>query len=431
MSRNQALQELISQHVPRGVATTHPISIVQGEGALVRDAEGREYIDLVGGIGVLNVGHRHPRVMQAARAQIERFTHTCFQVAMYDGYARLAERLNGLVPINGDVKTALFTTGVEAVENAVKIARSFTQRPAILAFTPGFHGRTLLGMSLTGKASPYKQNFGPFAPEVYHASFPYPYRGTDDDAAIASLDDVLATQVAPDQLAAIIVEPVVGEGGFLPASPRFLQHLRAITERFGILLIADEIQTGIARTGKMFAVEHSGIKPDLITLAKSLAGGFPLSAVVGRADVMDGPAPGGLGGTYGGNPVAIAAALAVLDVIEEEGLVERSHQLGRLILDRSLAAQRELDLIGEVRGLGAMVAIELVADRQSRIPAPDLADDVLRRAREGGVLVLKAGLYGNVLRILVPLVVSDSQIVEALDVLFGAVRDASIEYAEK
>lgn len=431
MSRNQALQELISQHVPRGVATTHPISIVQGEGALVRDAEGREYIDLVGGIGVLNVGHRHPRVMQAARAQIERFTHTCFQVAMYDGYARLAERLNGLVPINGDVKTALFTTGVEAVENAVKIARSFTQRPAILAFTPGFHGRTLLGMSLTGKASPYKQNFGPFAPEVYHASFPYPYRGIDDDAAIASLDDVLATQVAPDQLAAIIVEPVVGEGGFLPASPRFLQHLRAITERFGILLIADEIQTGFARTGKMFAVEHSGIKPDLTTLAKSLAGGFPLSAVVGRADVMDGPAPGGLGGTYGGNPVAIAAALAVLDVIEEEGLVGRSHQLGRLILDRSLAAQRELDLIGEVRGLGAMVAIELVADRQSRIPAPDLADDVLRRAREGGVLVLKAGLYGNVLRILVPLVVSDSQIVEALDVLFGAVRDASIEYAEK
>lgn len=425
MSQNKALKELTTQHVPRSIGVTHPISVAKAQGAVLQDIEGREYIDLAGGIGVLNVGHCHPRVINAALGQMEAFTHTCFQVAMYEGYIRLAERLNSVVPISGQLKTALFTTGVEAVENAIKIARSYTERPAILAFTAGFHGRTLLGMSLTGKVNPYKQNFGPFAPEVYHAPFPYLYRGTDVDAAITAFEDVLTTQVSPDRLAAVIVEPVVGEGGFLPAPSRFLQHLRAVTKKHGILLIMDEIQTGFARTGRMFGFEHSGVEPDLITLSKSLAGGFPLSAVVGRAEVMDAPAPGGLGGTFGGNPVAVAAALAVLDIIEGEGLVERSQQIGKHILDRCLSAQQELDCIGDVRGLGAMIALELVSDRQSRRPDPKLADDVLRLAREGGVLALKAGLYGNVVRILVPLVISDSQLANAMDVLLGAIHEAA------
>jgi 4-aminobutyrate aminotransferase / (S)-3-amino-2-methylpropionate transaminase / 5-aminovalerate transaminase len=425
MNRSEALLEATRRHVPRGLAIAHPIALVSGQGATVWDAEGRAYTDLIGGIGVLNVGHAHPRVMQAAKAQMERLTHTSFQVAMYEGYVRLAERLNGLVPIDGAAKTAFFTTGAEAVENAVKIARSFTGRPAIVAFTAAFHGRTLLGMSLTGKARPYKQNFGPFAPAVHHAPFPYPYRGTDEATALRALEELFATQVAPDQVAAVIFEPVAGEGGFLPMPPGFLRSLRALTREHGILLIDDEIQTGFGRTGKLFAIEHTDVLPDLIASAKSLAGGFPLSAVSGRAEVMDAPTPGGLGGTYGGNPVAVAAALAVLDVLGEERLLERSLAIGERILERFRSAQAELDVIGEVRGLGGMVAMELVTDAASRTPAGDLTDDALRRAREAGVLALKAGMHGNVIRVLVPLVVDDAQLDLALDVLLGAVRDAA------
>lgn len=425
MTRNESLRELSLRNVPRGVATNHPIAVVGANGAKVWDADGREYIDLTAGIGVLNVGHNHPRVVSAARAQMERLTHICFQVAGYEGYARLAERLNRLVPVAGEAKTALFTTGAEAVENAVKIARAATGRPAILAFTSSFHGRTLLGLSLTGKVSPYKQNFGPFAPEVYHAPYPYPYRGLDGAQALKAFEEVIATQVAAQRLAAVIFEPVTGEGGFMPMPHDFMRELRAFTEAHGILLIADEIQTGFGRTGRMFAVEHAGVAPDLITTAKSLAGGFPLSAVTGRAEVMDAPQPGGLGGTYGGNPVAVAAALASLEVIEEEGLVERSRLIGETLTRRLRVAQERLTAIGEVRGIGAMVAMELVKDRMSREPAPDLTDEVLRRARENGVLALRAGLYGNVLRFLTPLVISEQELDTALDAVIDAVAAAA------
>ncbi len=420
MTRNESLRELSLRNVPRGVSTIHPITVVRADGARVWDADGREYIDLTAGIGVLNVGHNHPRVVNAARAQMERLTHIGFQVAGYEGYVRLAERLNRLIPVAGEAKTALFTTGAEAVENAVKIARAATARPAILAFTASFHGRTLLGLSLTGKVNPYKQDFGPFAPEVYHAPYPYPYRGLDVAQALKAFDEVITTQVAAHRLAAVIFEPVTGEGGFMPMPHDFMRELRAFTEAHGIILIADEIQTGFGRTGRMFAVEHAGVTPDLVVTAKSLAGGFPLSAVTGRVEVMDAPQPGGLGGTYGGNPVAVAAALASLEVIEGEGLVERSRLIGETLRQRLTAAQERLEVIGEVRGVGAMVAMELVKDRASREPAADLTDEVLGRARENGVLALKAGLYGNVVRFLTPLVISDGE----LDRAVGAVIDA-------
>ena len=429
MGRSEGLAKLAKEHVPRGLSTAHPIAIVEARGATMWDAEGNAYTDLVGGIGVLNVGHAHERVLQAARAQMERLTHTSFQVALYDGYVRLAERLNALAPIHAGCKTLLLTTGAEAVENAVKIARAATGRPAIIAFTASFHGRTLLTMSLTGKAQPYKQNFGPYAPEVYHSQVPYPYRGVDTEHALRTLRELFATQVAPDRVAAIIIEPVVGEGGFLPIPAAFLRALRDITHEHGILLIADEIQSGFGRTGRMFAIEHAGVEPDLIACAKSLAGGFPLSAVVGRADVMDAPGPGGLGGTYGGNPVAVAAALAVLDVLEDERLLERSEAIGMLVTQHFERAAVDLPVIGDVRGLGGMVAIELVSDAGERTPAPGITDRALVIAREHGVLALKAGLHGNVIRILVPLVIDDEQLRSALDVLTEAIRVAAREQA--
>ena len=403
----------------------HPIALVRAQGAVAWDAEGTEYTDFVGGIGVLNVGHNHPSVLQAARAQMERLVHTSIQVALYDGYVRLAERLNDIVPISGPTKTLFVTTGAEAVENAVKIARAATGRPAVVSFTASFHGRTLLGMSLTGKTAPYKQNFGPFAPETYRAPFPYPYRGVDDDAAIDGLETLFATQVAADQVAAIVFEPVAGEGGFIPMSSEFLRRLRALADRHRILLIDDEIQSGFGRTGRWFAIEHAGVEPDLITSAKSLAGGFPLAAVSGRAEVMDAPEPGGLGGTYGGNPVAVAAALATVDTIEREGLLERSIQIGQRLVQRFDAARDEIPEIGEIRALGGMVGVELVHDRTTREPAPDVTNAALRLARERGVLALKAGLHGNVVRVLVPLVIDDDRLDTATDVLIGAIADAA------
>ena len=419
-SRTAELLDLREQHVPRGVATSHPLFVVRGEGARIWDVDGNEYIDFVGGIGVLNVGHNHPRIVQAVKAQLEQLTHTCFQVAMYEPYVRLAERLNRIMPGEGAKKTIFFTTGAEATENAVKIARAATNRPAVVAFNNSFHGRTLLGMSLTGKSRPYKQNFGPFAPEIYHTPFPYTYREWTTEEALNSLHDLFETQVAPNQVAAIIIEPVLGEGGFVPAPTEFLQELRRITTEHGILLIADEIQSGFGRTGKMYAIEHSGVEPDLITFAKSIAGGLPLSGVSGRAEVMDAPAPGGLGGTYAGNPLACAAGLAVLDVFEEEHLLERGQVLGGRLLEAFCEYQRRYPQIGDVRGIGPMLGMELVEDPETKTPATGLTGQIVDAARSRGLLLLKAGLYGNVIRVLVPLVASERDIDEALGALEGA-----------
>ena len=421
-SRTPTLLQQRAQHVPRGVSNMHPIFIAQAQGAQLWDIDGNEYIDFAGGIGVMNVGHSQPKVLQAVQAQLERFTHTCFQVAMYESYLRLAERLNSLAPGDDPKKTIFLTTGAEAVENAIKIARAATHRSGIIAFTHSFHGRTLLGLSLTGKATGYRQEFGPFAPEIYHTPFPYPYRGWDCGRAIEALQDLFETQVTADQVAAIIIEPVLGEGGFVPASPEFMRELRRITQDNGILLIADEIQSGFGRTGKFFAIEHSGVVPDMITVAKSLAGGLPLSGVIGRADVMDAPAPGGLGGTYGGNPLACAAGLAVLDVFEQEHLVAKAEQMGQRLWERCLALQSEVPEIGEVRGLGPMIGMELVHDPETKEPAPDLVDQILVQAREQGLLVIKAGLHGNVIRILVPLVIEEPLLTRAMDILCTVIK---------
>jgi len=421
-SRNQALWQLRERYVPRGVAQAHPVFVARAEGARLWDVDGREYLDFAGGIGVMNVGHGHPRVLQAVRAQLERFTHACFQVTPYETYVRLAERLSALAPGSFPKKTIFLTTGAEAVENAVKIARTHTGRPAVVALTHSFHGRTLLGMSLTGKASYYKQNFGPFAPEVYHAPAPYPYRGVSDGLALEGLEELFRTQVDPERVAALILEPVLGEGGFIPLSPEYLRAVRRITEAHGVLLVADEIQSGFGRTGKMWAIEHSGVVPDLITFAKSVAAGLPLSGVVGRAEVMDAPRPGGLGGTYAGNPLACAAGLAVLDVFAEEGLLERAEALGKVLWAGLKRLQERFPQVGEVRGLGPMVALELVRDRLSKEPAPELAQAVLEAARDQGLILLKAGMFGSVLRILVPLVATLEEAEEGLRRLEAAME---------
>ncbi|MFN2322364.1 MAG: 4-aminobutyrate--2-oxoglutarate transaminase [Trueperaceae bacterium] len=423
-SRSTALLAARADHVPRGVGAAHPIVVASASGATVWDVDGRAYVDFIGGIGVLNVGHNHPRVTQAVRAQLERLTHVSFQVATYEPYVALAERLNRIAPVRGPAKTLLVTTGVEAVENAVKIARAATGRSAIVTFHHGFHGRTLLGMTLTGKAKGYRQSFGPFAPEVYQAPFPYAYRGWDEARALAAFDELLQAQVLPERVAAVLVEPVLGEGGFVPAPAGFLTGLRERADAHGFLLIADEIQSGFGRTGRMFALEHSGVEADLVTMAKSLAGGLPLAAVVGTAGVMDAPDPGGLGGTYGGNPLACAAALAVLDVFEREDVLGRAEVLGaRLRTELDQAAARH-PAIGEVRGLGPMLAFELVHDPVDRRPAPDLAQAIAVAARERGLLLLSAGMHGNVIRLLAPLLIEDAVLDQALDALRGALEAA-------
>lgn len=423
-SRNEALWQLRERYVPRGVAQAHPLFVARAEGSRIWDVDGKEYLDFAGGIGVMNVGHGHPRVLQAVRAQLERFTHVCFQVAPYEAYVRLAERLAKLAPGDFSKKTLFLTTGAEAVENAVKIARAYTGRPAVVALTHSFHGRTLLGMSLTGKASYYKQNFGPFAPEVYHAPAPYPYRGVSDEMALEGLRELFRTAVDPERVAALVVEPVLGEGGFIPLSETYLREIREITTSQGILLIADEIQSGFGRTGRMWAVEHSGVVPDLITFAKSVAAGLPLSGVVGRAEVMDAPKPGGLGGTYAGNPLACAAGLAVLDIFEEEGLLERAKALGRVLWQALGRLKDRFPQVGEVRGLGPMVALELVRDPETREPAPDLAQATLVEARRRGLILLKAGMYVNVIRVLVPLVATEAEVHEGLARLSAALEVA-------
>ncbi|WDH50645.1 4-aminobutyrate--2-oxoglutarate transaminase [Pseudomonas chlororaphis] len=405
--------------VPRGVVTAHPLVIDRAEGSQVWDVDGERYLDFVGGIGVLNIGHNHPRVVAAVQAQLQKVSHACFQVVAYRPYLDLARRLSQMIGGTEPYKAAFFTSGAEAVENAVKIARAHTQRPAVIAFRGGFHGRTLLGSTLTGMSQPYKQNFGT-APEVFHTPYPNAYRGVSSEMALQALQELFATQVAPERVAAIIIEPVQGDGGFLAAPAEFLQALRALATQHGIVLILDEIQTGFGRTGSWFGFQHAGIQPDLVTVAKSLAGGLPLSGVVGKAQIMDAPLPGGLGGTYGGNALACAAALAVLDAYEEEQLLARGVALGLRLREGLLRLQRLYPCIGDVRGSGFMLALELVKDDAARSPDAELTQRLIDQARLGGLLVIKCGVHRNVLRFLAPLVTTPEQIDEALAILDAA-----------
>src|SRR3954468_17468031 len=393
-----------------------PVVIAEGRGATITDVDGNTFLDFTGGVGCLNVGHSHPRVVEAAQAQLERFSHTDFTIVPYEVYVDLAERLTLLAPVRKPAKAAFFNAGTEAVENAVKFARAHTRRPAVIAFEGAFHGRTLMSLSLTSKTRPYKAGLGPFAPEVYRVPFPTEYRGPSAAEALDSLERALTVQGAADSVAAIVVEPVQGEGGFLPAPQAFMEGIRRICDEHGIVLVVDEVQTGFARTGKLFAIEHYGIEPDLITIAKSIAAGLPLSGVLGKAEIMDAPGDSAVGGTYVGNPVALAAALAVLDVIEEEGVCDQAVQLGETIRARMEAWQGRWPQIGDVRGLGAMLAIELVSDPATKAPDADAATAVVEAAAERGLLLLKSGIYSNCIRVLAPLVLSEAELDEALGV---------------
>lgn len=421
MTTNQQWMQRRVAAVPRGVGQTHAVFAQRAENAELWDIEGRRYIDFAGGIAVLNTGHRHPRVMAAVQAQMERFTHTCFQVVAYDSYVELAERLNALAPGDFDKKTLLLSTGAEALENAVKIARSHSGRPGVICFTGGYHGRTLMTLAMTGKVAPYKAGFGPFPGSVFHAAFPNPLHGVSLEDAKKSLWSLFQNDIEPERVAAIVIEPVQGEGGFYVTPPEFMRYLRELCDRHGILLIVDEVQTGAGRTGTWFAVEHSGVVPDLITTAKSLAGGFPLSAVIGRSEVMDAPGPGGLGGTYAGNPLACAAALAVLDAFEQEDLLHKARQVGEHLLQALGELQDRYSAIADVRGLGAMVAFELF-DRQ-RQPDPAAAKRLIALAAERGLLLLACGVHGNVIRVLVPLTVSFELLGEGIGIIGDCLAD--------
>ncbi|MGO4152235.1 4-aminobutyrate--2-oxoglutarate transaminase [Cupriavidus sp. YAF13] len=403
---------------PRGVGVMCNFYAERAENSELWDVEGNRYIDFAAGIAVLNTGHRHPRLVQAMQAQMERFTHTAYQIVPYASYIELAEKINARAPGAFAKKTAFFTTGAEAVENAIKIARAATGRPGVIAFSGGFHGRTMMGMALTGKVVPYKVGFGPFPGDVFHAPYPYGLHGVSVQDSINALHQLFKADVDPKRVAAIIFEPVQGEGGFNVAPAEFVRALRGICDEHGILLVADEVQTGFGRTGKLFAMEHYGVTPDLTTMAKSLAGGMPLSAVCGRAEIMDAPAPGGLGGTYAGNPLAVASALAVLDVLESEKLIERGAALGQRLQDKLAGLKSRVPEIGEVRGLGAMIAVEFrKADGR---PNPEFTRQVQDRALERGLLLLSCGVYGNVVRFLFPLTIPDAVMDEGLGILEAA-----------
>lgn len=417
---NAELQRLRESSVPRGVANMLPVYAQRALNAELWDVEGKRYIDFGSGIAVLNTGHLHPKVVAAVQQQLALFSHTCFQVTPYETYVTLCDRLNKLAPGTTPKKTILFSTGAEAAENAVKIARAATKRPGIVAFSGGFHGRTMMGMALTGKVAPYKTGFGPMPGEVYHLPFPVEYHGVTGDDALDALQTLFKADIEPERIAAIILEPVQGEGGFYIAPKPFMQALRKVCDQHGILLIADEVQTGFARTGRVFAMEHYGVEPDLITTAKSLAGGFPLSAVTGKAEVMDAPAPGGLGGTYAGSPIACAAAHAVLDVIESEGLCARADALGELLKTelRAIAADPGLaGVVGDIRGLGAMVAIELVQGSDASKPDAALTKALVQDCAQRGLVILACGVRSNVIRFLVPLTAADEIVREGLGIL--------------
>lgn len=414
--KNSELNQRRQNATPRGIGVMCGFYAERAENATLWDVEGREVIDFAAGIAVLNTGHRHPRLIAAIEKQLQAFTHTAYQIVPYEGYVSLAERINACAPIEGPVKTAFFTTGAEAVENAVKIARASTRRPGIIAFSGGFHGRTFMTMALTGKVAPYKLGFGPFPGSVFHARYPNDLHGVSVEQALESLEYLFKADIAPDQVAAIILEPVQGEGGFNIAPPAFLTALRSICDQHGILLIADEVQTGFARTGKLFAMDHYPVKADLITMAKSLAGGMPLSAVAGRAEVMDAPAPGGLGGTYAGNPLAIASAHAVLDVIDEEKLCQRASELAAQLTEVLEQAQAQSKAVAQVRGLGSMIAVEFT-DPETGKPSPEITREVQQAALEQGLLLLTCGVYGNVIRFLYPLTIPQEQFTKALTIL--------------
>jgi 4-aminobutyrate aminotransferase len=407
---------------PRGVGIGFNIYAQRALNAELWDVEGRRYIDFGAGIAVLNTGHRHPRVIAAVQKQLEHFTHTAYQVVPYESSVALAERLNRLTPGTHAKKTAFFTTGAEAVENAIKIARAHTRRSGVIALTGGFHGRTYMGMALTGKVAPYKTGFGPFPGNVFHVPAPVQLHGVSVEDSLKALQQLFKADVEPEQVAAIIVEPVQGEGGFYVLPPEFMRALRELCDRHGIVMIADEIQTGFARTGKLFAMHHHDVLPDLMTVAKSLAGGLPLSGVVGRAEIMDAPAPGGLGGTYAGNPLSIAAAHAVLDVIEEEKLAERAEALGQRLKKRLNDWRASVPQIADVRGLGSMVAVEF--NQADGTPDPEFTKLVQTRARDAGLLLLTCGVYGNVVRFLFPLTIEDAVLDEGLDLLDKVLKDS-------
>ncbi len=424
MTTNAELWERRRNAVARGVNTAHPVFITRAQNAELWDVEGKRYIDFVGGIGTQNTGHRHPKIMKAIAAQAANVVHTAYQVNAYESYIELAEKLNALAPIDGPAKTLLFTTGAEAVENAVKIARYATRRSAVISFTGAFHGRTFMGMALTGKVVPYKAGFGTMPGEIYRLPFPIESQGVTGADAFEALEWLFKTEIEPARVAAVIIEPVQGEGGFNVAPFDFLRKLRAICDEHGILFIADEIQSGFARTGKLFAIEHSGVKPDLIATAKSLAGGMPLSGVIGRAAIMDAPEPGGLGGTYGGNPVACAAALAVLEVIKDERILDKSIELGETLKKRlrEMALRNDLPPLDDIRGLGGMVAFDIVKTRGRHEPDAERAKNLMGAALNRGLILLTCGLYSNGVRILVPLTVESRVLEEGLNILEDSLK---------
>jgi len=423
---NQSIAARRSDAISRGVGVTTQVYARRAENAEIWDVEGRRYIDFAAGIAVVNTGHRHPKVIAAVKDQIDCFTHTCHQVVPYENYVRLAERLNQAVPGDFRKKTIFVTTGAEAVENAIKIARAATGRPAIIAFTGAFHGRTFMGMTLTGKVQPYKAGFGAMMPDVFHVPFPAELHDTSVEDSLGALEKLFKADVDPARVAAFIVEPVQGEGGFYEVPKAFMAKLREIADRHGILLIADEVQTGFARTGKLFAMEHYGVVADITTMAKGLGGGFPIAAVTGRAELMDAPGPGGLGGTYGGSPIGVAAGNAVLDVIEEEGLCERAERLGARLKQRLQSLVGEIPQIADIRGPGFMNAVEFNLPG-ARTPNPDFANKVREKALDKGLILLTCGVYGNVIRFLAPITIEDEVFGEALDILEETLRECAAE----
>ena len=414
--RSKEIIERKERVIAAPLSLVHPIVTAEGRGATLTDVDGNTFIDFTGGVGCLNVGHSHPRIVEAAQEQLSRFSHTDFTIIPYEVYVELAERLIALAPISGPAKAAFFNAGTEAIENSIKFARSYTKRTGVIAFEGAFHGRTLLSMTMTSKTHPYKAGLGPFAPEVYRVPYPHEYRGIDVESALKALRRAFVTQVAAENVAAIVMEPILGEGGFVVAPTEFVQGVREICDEHGIVFVVDEVQTGFGRTGKMWGIEHHGVEPDLMVVAKSIAAGLPLSGVIGKAEIMDAPPDSAIGGTYVGNPVAQAAALAVLDVFEDESLVERASSVGDTIRTRMLAWQERWNEIGDVRGLGAMLAIELVRDPATKEPAADLASAVVEEAFRNGLLLIKSGTDANCIRVLTPLVVSDGELDEALGV---------------
>lgn len=427
--KSKSLVERRENIVPRGVSNGIPAFAKSAQGALIKDVDGNTFIDFAGAIGVTNVGHCHPRVKEALHDQIEKYIHTGFNVIMSESYIELAERLASLAPGNHEKKVLLQNSGAEAVENAVKIARKYTKRQGIISFSRGFHGRTLMTMTMTSKVKPYKFEYGPFAPEVYKAPYPYLYRRPEglseeqyEDYVLEEFRNFFISEAAPEAIAAVVMEPVQGEGGFIVPGKRFVQGVYQICKEHGILFIADEIQTGFARTGRYFAIEHFDIVPDLITISKSMGAGVPISGVIGRKEIMDAANPGELGGTYSGSPLGCRAALAVLDIIEEEGLNKRGEEIGEIVMNKFRQLYGKFECIGDIRGLGAMCAMEIVKDRQTKEPAKELTNQIITEANKRGLLIISAGVYSNVLRLLMPIVITNEQLEEGLNILESAIE---------